>query len=205
MHLPLILTGAGLVALIALLSGRKKPAPGGYQDAKRGSYDQPGVPGPIPGQGLRLGMNEKQRLDMLEPTTKAFALDMLRWSRERGFNATLGETWRSRAAQAKAYEDGRSAISPGQLGWHSVGRAFHIVIRDPRGKLDLDAYKIVGEEVRRRGGTWMGDRMIKGRKGFFQDLAHFEYHPGLTLRSYRGSSLAKKELAIADSKASSYT
>jgi hypothetical protein len=38
----------------------------------------------------------------------------------------------------------------------------------------------------------------------FQDLAHFEYHPGLHLSSYRGSALARQELAMTEKRAARY-
>ena len=122
-----------------------------------------------------------------------------------GIPAILGETHRSQAEQAKAIEEGKSAIKEGQTGWHQYGRAFHLVIVDPKTRLlDKEAYKRVGAEVRRRGGEWLGDKTLITSKGRVQDLAHFEYHPGLKLSSYRGSHLAKKELTMAERRAARY-
>jgi hypothetical protein len=65
-------------------------------------------------------------------------------------------------------------------------------------------YQTVGEEVRKRGGVWLGDHVIHGPGGDFVDLAHFEYHPGLTMWQYRKSPLAAKEVAMAEKRAARY-
>ena len=183
---------------------------------KRGDaiYDpllKPAVPPPTPTQSpappldARMRGIEERRMKTLEPTTKAFVISILEWSRNNGIPAILGETHRSQADQAKAIEEGKSAIKEGQTGWHQYGRAFHLVIINPRTKmLDEEAYKKVGAEVRRRCGEWLGDKTLITAKGQVQDLAHFEYHPGLKLSSYRGSHLAKKELAMAERRAARY-
>jgi hypothetical protein len=148
---------------------------------------------------------EERRMKTLEPSTKAFVIAILAWARSNGIPAILGETHRSQAEQARAIEEGKSAIKEGQTGWHQYGRAFHLVIVNPRTRLlDEEAYKKVGAEVRRRGGEWLGDRTLTTARGQVQDLAHFEYHPGLKLSSYRGSHLAKKEMAMAEKRAARY-
>ena len=75
---------------------------------------------------------------------------------------------------------------------------------DGHGQLDKTAYAIVGDEVRKRGGVWLGDHVIHGPGGSFVDLAHYEYHPGLVLAEYRKSPLATRELAQAEKRAARY-
>jgi hypothetical protein len=165
------------------------------------------LPSTTPIQPLdpRMASIEERRMKTLEPSTKAFVIAILAWARSNGIPAILGETHRSQAEQARAIEEGKSAIKEGQTGWHQYGRAFHLVIVNPRTRLlDEEAYKKVGAEVRRRGGEWLGDRTLTTARGQVQDLAHFEYHPGLKLSSYRGSHLAKKEMAMAEKRAARY-
>jgi len=140
------------------------------------------------------------------PVTQEFVRSILGWARSRGIPCILGETHRSLADQIEMSRQGKTAVPEGQTGWHQYGRAFHLVIYKPNTKqLDPMAYKLVGEEVRRRGGDWLGDRLLKTSKGeMFQDLAHFEYHPGLHLSSYRGSALARQELAMTEKRAARY-
>ena len=108
--------------------------------------------------------------------------------------------------QTEKAKEGKTAIPEGKTGWHQYGRAFHLILYKPGTKqLDPDAYKIVGAEVRKRGGEWLGDRLLKTPTGdVIQDLAHFEYHPGLKLSSYRDTALAKKEMKIVDKRAARY-
>ena len=163
------------------------------------------LPTPVPPLDPRMASIEERRMKTLEPSTNAFVVSILAWARANGIPAILGETHRSQAEQAKAIEEGKSAIKEGQTGWHQYGRAFHLVIVNPKTKLlDEEAYKKVGAEVRRRGGEWLGDKTLMTSKGQVQDLAHFEYHPGLKLSNYRGSNLAKKELAMAERRAARY-
>jgi hypothetical protein len=146
---------------------------------------------------------ERKRLLVLEPSTQEFVKSILTWARANGIPAILGETYRSREDELKIPAS-RSAIAPGNLSWHSVGRAFHLIIKDGRGNLDKAAYALVGDEVRKRGGVWLGDHVIKGPGGNFVDLAHYEYHPGLILWQYRKSQQAAKELALAEKRATKY-
>ena len=146
---------------------------------------------------------EKKNLALLEPSTAAFVKGILTWARANGIRAYLGETYRSAEAE-KNLDPRRTAITPGKLSWHQVGRAFHLILKDPKGQLDKDAYKVVGAEVRRRGGEWLGDYVIHGPAGDFVDLAHFEYHPGLVLWQYRTSPLATREVTQAAKRAARY-
>jgi hypothetical protein len=165
----------------------------------------PGVPGLTPSFTYTPYQKEqeKKNLALLEPSTAAFVKGILVWARANGINALIGETYRSADAE-KNIDPHRTAITPGKLSWHQVGRAFHLILKNPRGQLDKDAYKTVGAEVRKRGGEWLGDHVIHGPAGDFVDLAHFEYHPGLTLWQYRKSPLANKEVAMAEKRAARY-
>jgi hypothetical protein len=162
-------------------------------------------PQPAPPLDARGASIEERRLRTLEPSTRTFVESVLAWARSEGIPAILGETHRSEADQARQAREGRTAIPEGQTGWHQYGRAFHLVIVDPKTRLlDEAAYEKVGTEVRRRGGEWLGDRTLRTSKGEVQDLAHFEYHPGIKLSSFRGTARAKKELAMAERRAARY-
>ena len=145
---------------------------------------------------------ENQKFEHLEPSTRLFAQSLIEWAKSKGMKIRLGETYRSWQDQLKV-DPSRTAIKPGEFGWHSVGRAFHLVITGPNGKLDEGAYKTVGEEARRRGGVWFGDRVLRSSSGKpFIDLAHFEYHPEWkSLSAYRGTPAAQQELALAEQRA----
>lgn len=190
------------VMLINKVRGRDAYAP------LRGPSAPPAQPpkvAPAPPLDERRAAVEARRLKTLEPSTAEFVRGVLAWCRERGIPALLGETHRSYEDQQKQIEEGRSAIKEGQTGWHQYGRAFHLVILDPKTKLlDEPAYKKVGEEVRRRGGEWLGDRELKTNRGKVVDLAHFEYHPGLVLSRYRGTALAQREMRRAEKMAARY-
>ena len=159
---------------------------------------------PVPPLDARMASIEERRMRTLEPSTKQFVVAILAWARTNGIPAILGETHRSQEEQDK--KKGKTSIPEGQTGWHQYGRAFHLILTKPgTNQLDPPAYKIVGAEVRRRGGEWLGDKLLTSREGTkFQDMAHFEYHPGLKLSSYRGTHQAQKELAMADRRAARY-
>ncbi len=160
---------------------------------------------PVPPLDERRAAIEARRLRTLEPSTGEFVTGILTWARQNGIPALLGETHRSVEEQQRQIQEGRSAIAEGQTGWHQYGRAFHLIIIDPRTRLlDESAYKRVGDEVRRRGGEWLGDRAIKTNRGKVVDLAHFEYHPGLALSSYRKTALAQREMKRAEKMARRY-
>jgi hypothetical protein len=160
---------------------------------------------PAPPLDARMASIEERRMKTLEPSTREFVAGVLAWARASGIPAVLGETHRSEAEQARQAREGRTAIPEGQTGWHQYGRAFHLVIVDPITKLlDESAYERVGVEVRRRGGEWLGDKTLRTTRGEVRDLAHFEYHPGLKLSSFRGTAQARKELAQAERRAARY-
>jgi hypothetical protein len=165
----------------------------------------PGVPPLTP--AVEMTANEKateaRNLAVLEPSTRAFTRSVAVWARSNGMRAMVGETYRSPAAQA-ALPEGRTGIAPGKIGWHQVGRAFHLVIRTGGGSLDRPAYPVVGKYVESRGGVWLGKTPLMTPAGPVDDFAHFEYHPGLKLSSYRGSALASRELAAAEKRAAKY-
>ena len=101
--------------------------------------------------------------------------------------------------------EGRSGIAPGRLDWHQVGRAYHLVIINPRTKqLDEPAYAQVAEYVRRRGGEWLGDKIINTPKGRVKDLAHYEWHPDWDIATYRKLPLAQVEFKKAQDRAAKY-
>jgi hypothetical protein len=126
---------------------------------------------------------EQRRKRTLEPSTREFVASILAWARGQGIPAVLGETHRSEAEQDRQAREGRTAIPEGKTGWHQYGRAFHLVIVDPKTRhLDESAYERV--EVR--------------------DLAHFEYHPGLKLAIFRKTPRAARELASAGKRAARY-
>jgi hypothetical protein len=147
----------------------------------------------------------KRRSMSLEPSTREFVGSIISWARSIGIPAVLGETHRTPEDQIKKAKEGLTAIPEGLTGWHQYGRAFHLIIVDPATKqLDHDAYRQVGKEVRRRGGEWLGDKPLVTKKGEILDLAHFEFHPGLKLSSYRKTPLARKEFAMAARLAARY-
>ena len=166
------------------------------------------LPAPTPPLTEREASIEKRRMMTVLPgETQKFVEDILVWARARVIPCILGETHRSEEEQKEIAKEGKkTSIPEGKTGWHQYGRAFHLILYKPGTKqLDQEAYKIVGAEVRRRGGEWLGDKLLKTTKGeMIQDLAHFEYHPGLKLSSYRGSALARKELAMAERRAARY-
>jgi hypothetical protein len=160
---------------------------------------------PAPPLDARMASIEERRMKTLEPSTREFVAGILAWARASGIPAVLGETHRSEAEQSRQAREGRTAIPEGQTGWHQYGRAFHLVIVDPRTRLlDEPAYERVGTEVRRRGGEWLGDKVLRTSRGEVRDLAHFEYHPGIKLSSFRGSPRARRELALAERRAARY-
>jgi hypothetical protein len=187
------------VMIVNKLRGRDPYAPLTGPDTQRPAQL------PVPPLDARMASIEERRLRTLEPSTREFVSSVLAWARQSGIPALLGETHRTEAEQQRQIREGRSAIQEGQTGWHQYGRAFHLIIVDPRTKLlDEPAYERVGTEVRRRGGEWLGDKKLRTSRGEIKDLAHFEYHPGLKLSSWRGTAQAKRELAIAERRAARY-
>lgn len=160
---------------------------------------------PVPPLDERRAAIESRRMKTLEPSTREFVAKIIAWARQSGIPALLGETHRSEDDQRIQAQEGRTGIPEGQTGWHQYGRAFHLIIVNPKTRLlDEGAYERVGKEVRRLGGEWLGDKVLKTSKGVVRDFAHFEYHPGLKLSSFRGTSQARKELASAGKRAARY-
>jgi hypothetical protein len=146
---------------------------------------------------------ERKTLKMLEPSTAAFAVELVGWARGNGIPAKLSHTAiYTPEESASHYEGGRSGIKPGRLDWHNVGRAFHIVLPTlGGGEPDRELYAVVGKKARELGGEWLGDKPIRTVKGVLFDTAHFEYHPGVSIADYRKSELAKREFAQAQKRA----
>lgn len=138
---------------------------------------------------------ETERKAMLLPEVLRFCNKIVDWAKARGYNVTVGETYRDMGDQLANFEAGRTQASG--LHWHQMGRAFHLIItKSVNGKrvLDMDAYPVVGAEVRRLGGQWLGDIPLKNKYGkVFYDTAHFELHPGLNITSYRNTATAMNE------------
>lgn len=150
---------------------------------------------------------EARALKQLEPSTRAHVMDVVMWSRSQGIPARLStqSVVYSDKDMTKFYEEGKSAIAPGKLSWHSVGRAYHLVIKIPgTNRDDNDGYARVGAYVRSKGGEWLGDRVIMTPKGPIVDTAHFEYHPGMEIGTYRKSPVAQVEYKKAQERASKY-
>ena len=146
---------------------------------------------------------ERKTLKILEPKTAAFAVELVSWARGQGIPARLSHTAVYTPEESAAhYEGGRSGIKPGRIDWHNVGRAFHIIVPPyPDGPPDQDAYARLGKRARELGGEWLGDRPIKTVRGIIYDTAHFEYHPGFDIASYRQSKLAEEEFKQAQKRA----
>lgn len=150
---------------------------------------------------------ERKALLLLEPSTRAHVVDVVGWARSRGIPARLSSVAVIYTPEeaARHYREGRTSIEPGKIGWHHVGRAYHLVILDPRTRqLDRPAYTRVGRYVRSRGGEWLGDKVIVTTRGPVRDLAHFEFHPSWDIASYRRLPLAQAELRRAQSRAAKY-
>lgn len=149
---------------------------------------------------------ESRALKLLEPSTSSFVIEVIGWARQKGIPAKLSSqsVIYTPEMSAKFYEEGRSGIAPGRLDWHNVGRAFHLVILDDNKHRDKQAYARVASYVRSRGGEWLGDKVINTPKGPIVDTAHYEYHPGFDIATYRKSSLSKTEYAQAQARAKKY-
>jgi len=149
--------------------------------------------------------NERRSLAMLEPSTQTFVVNVISWSRGQGIPTRLSSTTIYTPEQSTAYyKDGKSGIKPGRLDWHNVGRAFHLVIPPLGNTPNYDAYALIGKYVREQGGEWLGDKPIRTPKGVIYDTAHFEYHPGFNISTYRKSELAKLEFNQAQRRARQY-
>lgn len=150
---------------------------------------------------------ERKTLEILEPTTASFAVNLVGWARGQGIPARLSHTAVYTPAESAAYyEGGRSGVKPGRLDWHNVGRAFHVIVPPyPDGPPDQQTYARIGQYARSQGGEWLGDKPIRTvKKGVIYDTAHFEYHPGVDIATYRASKLAEQEFAQAQKRARKY-
>lgn len=156
---------------------------------------------------LEFTPTERKTLKLLEPSTAAHAVDVVSWARGHGIPARLSHVAiYTPAESAQHYAEGRSGIKEGRLDWHNVGRAFHLVIPAlSNGEPDRDAYRRVGAYARSQGGEWLGDKPIRTVKGILFDTAHFEYHPGVDIATYRRSELASREYKQAQRRARIYT
>jgi hypothetical protein len=156
---------------------------------------------------LDFSPTERKTLKLLEPSTASHAVDVVSWARGHGIPARLSHVAiYTPEESAKHYAEGRSGIKEGRLDWHNVGRAFHLVIPAlPNGEPDRNAYKRVGTYARSQGGEWLGDKPIRTVKGILYDTAHFEYHPGVDIATYRKSELATQEFKQAQKRARIYT
>ncbi len=163
-----------------------------------------GSPEPL---ALAFTATERKALKLLEPSAAAHVVEVIGWARQHGIPARLStqSVIYTPEVAAKHYAEGRSGIAPGKLDWHQVGRAYHLVIIDPRtGKLDEPAYARVAAYVRKSGGEWLGDKIIVTPKGKIRDLAHYEYHPDWDIATYRKLPIAQAELRAAQSRAKKY-
>ena len=156
---------------------------------------------------LSFSAAERRALKLLEPSTQAHVVEVIGWARSKGIPARLSTqaVIYTPEDSAKHYAEGRSSIAPGRLSWHQVGRAYHLVIVDPRTKkLDEPAYAVVAEHVRKLGGEWLGDKVIVTPKGRVRDLAHYEFHPSWDIATYRKMPLAQVEYRKAQERAAKY-
>jgi len=156
---------------------------------------------------LEWSPQEIRALKLLEASTRAHVIDVVGWARQNGIPARLytQQVIYTPAEAAEFYKTGKSAIAPGRIDWHQVGRAYHLVIVDPKtGKKDVPAYGRVGAYVRKVGGEWLGDKTIMTPKGPMVDLAHYEYHPDWDIATYRRLPIAQEELRAAQKRAVKY-
>jgi hypothetical protein len=140
----------------------------------------------------RQGRTEHERLAQLTPDTQVFARRLLGELAARGLKVLLGETYRSPERQRELFEQGtRTAVK--EPGWHHFGRAFHVLIYDPKtGELDVkarrsDLYGVMHQIARDLGGNVYGYKLLRNAKtgATFTDPAHIEYRAGTTLASLR--------------------
>ena len=156
--------------------------------------------------GMEWSAGERKTLKLLEPSTAAHVVDVVSWARGRGIPAQLSSVSviYTPADSARYYAEGKSGVAPGRLDWHNVGRAYHLVLPKKNGQPDRDTYAFIARHVRQQGGEWLGDKTIITPRGPIQDLAHYEYHPGTDIASYRKTALATTELRKAQARAKRY-
>jgi len=156
---------------------------------------------------LEFSPKEIRALKLLEPGTLAHVVEVLGWARSRGIPARLStqSVVYSPADQQRHYEEGRSGVPGERLGWHQVGRAYHLVIFIPGTKQYDDAsYARVASFVRSKGGDWLGAKVVNSPRGPVKDTAHFEYHPAWDIATYRKLPLALVEYRQAQQRSAKY-
>jgi len=123
-------------------------------------------------------------LDDLTPDTKRVAEQFIELAKARNIDIKVVSTLRTCDEQNAIYAQGRStpgSIISGASGcrsWHTWGRAFDILIRDPDGLVTDGSdhrYDELGDIGKSLGMIW-GGNFSWGR-----DAGHFEYHPGMTI------------------------
>lgn len=117
-----------------------------------------------------------ERLQELTPYTAQKVVELLKFAGRRGIVVTrIDAAHRSCAAQ-NAIFDSQDESAPtvtrarGCQSWHPHGRAVDLRVQDD----DPDDYAVLGEAWKRGGGIWGGDFD-------FDDVGHFEWHPGLRI------------------------
>lgn len=178
---------------LLLLAGGIAVASHGVGSVLEGARRTPAVIGAGGGRKRRLAalrarpwndLTESERLELLTPDTQKVAVEMIRRLKALGLDARLGETYRDEEGQRAKFEAGKSSIR--DLGWHTMGKAFHIIIVGPDGKVLESAYPTAGKLATELGAIWKGDQILHNKYGQeYRDLAHFEYHPGVTLAMAR--------------------
>lgn len=168
------------------------------------NWSRGGQPASLP---LEFSPAESRALKLLESSTRSHVIEVIGWARSHGIPARLSTQAVIYTPEVAAthYQEGRSGIAPGRLDWHQVGRAYHLVIVDPKTrKLDEPAYALVATFVRSVGGEWLGDKIIVTPKGKIKDLAHYEFHPDWDIATYRKMPLAQVEYQKAQQRAAKY-
>ena len=137
----------------------------------------------------------QERVGQLLPAVRAKALELLNAAETRGMPLLITGAYRSPEEQARLYAQGRTApgkrvtnAQPGQS-WHNHRAAFDVVflregVADWRGP-----WEHLGQLGQSLGLIWGG--AFVG----LVDRPHFEYHPGLQLKSARTNSTAWQAFA----------
>lgn len=130
-----------------------------------------------------------RRLDDLEPTTEAMALQLVAQAEAAGISILVVHTYRSPEEQAFLYAKGRDLpgpivtyAKPGYT-WHNYKRALDVVPIDQKGRPMWNAppatWLALGKIGETIGFVW-GGRFKK-----FKDRGHFENSRGLRLVDFR--------------------
>lgn len=132
-------------------------------------------------------MIDSRDLNELLPEVRVLAEKFLAECRRQGMDVRISSTYRDYARQAALYAQGRT--TPGKIvtyarpgdSWHNHRRAFDFFVVE-NGKAawnDLKAFR----KARSIG-------IALGLKGLSFELAHLEYHPGLTLAQAKAQANA---------------